>query len=212
MVLVVGEEAGSVDRRAAQTKDGDIVVDVCADRSLLGVMASALEKFGYRIPEEAHRHELVTRCTFVSGSAQVDVLCPDDAPAEALDTHAGLQSLAIPGGRRALEDASPVEIRYSDEHPDAAVPVPTLEGALAVKMAAVLDERTADQERHIQDVGFLLAAVDDPDAARARMRGDDVDSLTRLRDRLFDDADVAWERSDDESRRRAQALVRHVLP
>lgn len=211
MVLIVGQEAGHADRRAAQTKDGDVVVDVCADASLLDTVASTLETFGYHIPLEAQRDEMVTRCTFVSGHAQIDVLCPDDATAAALDTATGVQSLAIPGGRRALETAEPVEIRYSDRHPDAVVPVPTLEGALAVKIAAVADPRTAAQARHIQDVGFLLAAVDDPDGARTRMSEADVRSLSSLRERLLDDSDVAWEATDDESRRRAQALVRHVL-
>jgi hypothetical protein len=210
MVLVAARAAGHRLPRAEQTKDGDVVVDVCTRPQALRRVATALRNFGYDIPPDAWDDEHVARCTFVGVYAQIDVLCPDDAGEEDLDTDDGVQSLAIPGGRRALELAEPVRIYYDEEAPDVEVRVPLLPGAMVVKAHAAVDGRTADQRRHIEDVAALLSIVDDPSALRQRLTDDDVRTIVALAPRLADDGDVGWTGMDTATRLRGQAAARII--
>jgi hypothetical protein len=208
MVLIATRVAGSKASRAAQTKDGDIVVDVCADAGAVTRLTYELNQLSYEIPPEAWSDEAFARCTFVSGSAQIDVLCPDDASPEDLDTDSGVRSLAIPGGRRALEMAEMVRIYYAEDEADVEVRVPLLAGAIVVKASAALDPRTARQSRHAQDLGALLVAVQNPRDVRERLSEDDRKLLSSLSARLSDNADEAWDGLHPDDRRRGQAAAR----
>jgi hypothetical protein len=210
MVLVAARAAGHRLPRAEQTKDGDVVVDVCTRPRALDRMTTALRNFGYDIPRDAWDDEHVARCTFVGVYAQIDVLCPDDAREEDLDTDDGVRSLAIPGGRRALELAEPVRIYYDEEAPDVEVRVPLLPGAMVVKALAAVDDRTAGQRRHIEDVAALLSIVDDPSALRQRLADDDVRTIAALAPRLTDGGDVAWTGMETATRLRGQAAARII--
>lgn len=210
MVLVAARAAGAQLPRAEQTKDGDIVVDVCARPEAIGRVATTLRNFGYRIPTEAWDDENIARCTFVGGQAQIDVLCPDDAPDEALEAAAGVRSLAIPGGRRALELAESVRLYYDEDAFDVEVRTPLLAGATVVKAHAAVDPRTAAQDRHIQDVAALLSITEDPAEFRKGLSETDVQVVSALVPRLADDSDVAWSNLDAPTRLRAQAAARIV--
>lgn len=207
MVLVAARAAGHRLPRAEQTKDADIVVDVCARASSMTRVTHELESLGYVIPTDAQDDPDFARCTFVSGNAQIDVLCPDDADPEDLDTAAGVRSLAIPGGRRALELSGPVRIFYDDDAFDVHLRVPLLPGAILVKASAAVDPRTNGQARHFQDVVGMLSILDDPGAMRENLSAGDREILTRLSGRLANENDVAWSGLAIEARLAAQVAA-----
>jgi hypothetical protein len=208
MVLVVARAAGRSDSRAEGTKDGDIVVDVVADPEILEKVAYVLRSLGYELPADDDRGGDFARCTFVSGRAQVDVLVPDDTPEDRLDVGTDMRSLAIPGGRRALFGSESTTIFYSEDAADVVIRVPSLTGAICVKAAAALDPRTAGHPRHIQDVAFLLACIDDPVAAAQELSDGDRALLVELRSqRLGPDDDAAWRYLAGDDRARAATAL-----
>jgi hypothetical protein len=206
MVLVAARASGHRGGRAEGTKDGDVVVDICAAPALLRSVTHKLVSTGYTLPDDDWGRDGVARCTFVSVSgAQIDVLCPDDAPDEALAS-GQMQSIAIPGGRRALEFAEPTLIYFDDDLADLDVRVPMLLGAIIVKTHAALDQRTAGQPRHIEDVAWMLSIID-PRQLVAGLEDRDSALLGQLQDRFRDDADIAWRLLDDAQRNRARAAM-----
>lgn len=208
MVLVAARGAGRTDSRGEGTKDGDIVVDVVAETDALERVARELTKLGYTLLGDGDRGPDFARCTFVSGRAQLDVLAPDDAAPEQLDVGANLRSIAIPGGRRALQGSEMTRLHYAEAAHDVELRVPTLTSAVVVKAAAALDARTADHPRHIQDTAFLLACIDDPRAARDEHTDLDRAILRRLlAERLGDPGDAAWEHLNPDDRDRALAAA-----
>lgn len=209
MVLINAREAGRSDSRGEGTKDGDILVDVAVEPGALDRMARELTKLGYLLADD-DRGPSFTRCTFVSGQAQVDVLAPDDARPEQLDVESGLRTIAIPGGRRGLSGAEMVRIYYSEDAVDVEVRVPTLTSAICVKAAAALDIRTAGHPRHIQDTAFLLACVEDLRPARDALSDADRATLRLLADRLNDRADAAWAPLAGDDHDRALAAFRFL--
>jgi hypothetical protein len=68
----------SVDR-AEQTRDADILVDICSSPSILTKVVNELTNYGFQ-PMESFGREFA-RCTFTNsiGQGQIDVLCPEDA-------------------------------------------------------------------------------------------------------------------------------------
>ena len=192
MVVVATRAAAGRIRRAEGTKDGDILVDVCAQPNALNQVAHVLTSFGFE-QEAPFPGAAFARCTFSGYSGQIDVLCPDDAPDDLLETSNGVVSLAIPGGRRALEVSERVRITYDDESPDAELRVPLLPWAIVVKAAAAIDPKTSAQERHIQDVAGMLAVVASHPLEHNPLAEADRSLLGQLSQRLDDDSDVAWE-------------------
>lgn len=210
MVLVVAREAGRSDSRAELTKDGDVVVDVVAEAGALERVVHQLFALGWVMPPEEDRGADFARCTFTSGNAQLDVLAPDDATPEQLDA-AELRSVAVPGGRRAIEGSEMARVYYAEEARDVELRVPTLWAAVVVKAAAALDRRTADHPRHIQDTAFLLACITDPRTARHESTETDRALLRRLLPRLGDPGDAAWEHLSADDRDRATAATEFIV-
>lgn len=124
MVLVVAREAGRTDSRAEQTKDGDVLIDVVTHRGALARAGRELNKLGYTHPADDDRGAGFARCTFVSGHAQVDLLAPEDATDEQLDVGGNIRSIAIPGGRRALQGSAMTRLYYDEESTDVELRVP----------------------------------------------------------------------------------------
>lgn len=212
MVMVVGREHEARAPRAEGTKDADVVVDVVAVPELLGSIANFLvAENHYRLADTIGTRGRPARCSFVANSAQIDVLCPDDASADVLDVGDDLRSLAIPGGRRALQTARPVELLFSDSYPPAEIHVPDLFGALLVKASAAVDPRTADSPRHIQDVAFLLTMFDDPHAEARRLLPADLDLLQSIATSIEDDGSPAWRYLDPGLRDLARSAYRLLL-
>lgn len=206
MVLIALAERGRVATRSSQTKDADILLDVCTSPDVLARVVHELASYGFT-PIEPFREGAAARCTFVSvgRSGQIDVLCPEDSPSEVLSSVPGVESLAIPGGRRALEVSQLVTITYDDDQRDVTMRVPLLVGAMVVKAAAALDRVTANQSRHIQDIVDMLLGLDDPTGARTELTRADQLILLALADRMSDDGDVAWDGINAEQRNLARA-------
>jgi hypothetical protein len=209
MVVIAARAAGGSANRAGRTKDGDILVDVCANERALDRVVNQLIQVGYEPPRDTWHGRDIARCTLVSGYAQVDVLAPDDATSDQLDVESSkgtVSTIAIPGGRRALELSELVSVYYAEDAYDVVVRVPLLPAALVVKSAAAMDERTVLQERHIQDVALLLGVAEQPDPIVAALEHRDLVLLGSLRNRLMDDNDRAWDYHDTVERLRAQAM------
>jgi hypothetical protein len=209
MVLIAARQAGRMLPRAEQTKDADVLLDVCVNPGSLSAASSVLTSLGYE-PLPGWDDPKIARCTFASGEATIDLLAPDDADPAQLVTDTGVSSIAIPGGRRALDGAEPVRITYDLDERDVEVRVPLLPTALAVKGAAALDPRTAGQPRHIADVAAMLTIIENPRQTREAMPEPDIALLTRLRDRLLDDGDVAWRDIGGDDRQAGQAAARII--
>ena len=207
MVLTAARENGRSLTRAETTKDADVVVDVCAESEVLRDFAYQLKGIGYDIPIEAWEHAGVARCTFVSGYTAIDVLCPNDASPESLSPGDRIESIAIPGGRRALELAESARIHYAYDARDVEIRVPGLLGAIIVKGHAMIHPVTENQPRHGHDVVGLLSIVDDPEATRAGIPEEDLAVLHEVRIRLRDETSRLWVGFSDEIRLRAQATI-----
>ena len=207
MVLTAAREVGRPLARAEVTKNADVVVDVCAESKILRDFAYQLNGIGYDIPAEAWEHEGVARCTFVSGYTAIDVLCPNDAAPESLSPGDRIESIAIPGGRRALELAELARIHYADDASDVEIRVPMLLGAIIVKGHAMIDPVTENQPRHGHDVVGLLSIVDDPEATRVYIAEEDRAVLREVRTRLRDETSRMWVGFSDEIRLLAQATI-----
>lgn len=206
MVLLIGREYGARAPRAEATKDADILIDIVAKPGLLGEVTSFLSSAGYTLQDGLGTDERAARCSFEFGKAQIDVLCPDDTPADALEVpDSNVASIAIPGGRRALETARQISLRYTADA-DADVFVPTLAGALVVKAASAVDPRTAGGVRHIQDVAFLLTIGADPDETLRGLNERDLALLRQIDRDVADSRSPMWDQLDEEQRQRAQAM------
>jgi predicted nucleotidyltransferase len=211
MVLVLAYEHNTHSWRASQTKDADIVVDVVADPAVLELATRTLQSQGFTLDRSIGSGIDVSRCTFSSYKSQIDVLCPSDATPEMLDTNDGLRSVAIPGGRRALRSASTVSLYIADDYTDVKVRVPSVAGAIMVKIAAALDPRTSDGERHIQDVAFLLSLPFDLSDVINDLEPGDYGQLKAIGPQLTDPRHPAWEQCPPESRDRSLAAYQTLL-
>ena len=191
--------------RAAVTKDADVVVDLIADQAMLLTFTSSLRQMGFAQADVVGSGDAAARCSFVFSTAHVDVLCPDDTDHTQLALQDGTISLAMPGGRRALELSEIVEVLFDIDKPAAEIRLPTIAGAIIVKAAAAVDPRTQMHHRHIFDVAQLLALVDDPvETASAYTTADRrllFDASSRLQSRA-----EPVELGDDELRRALTAV------
>lgn len=79
MVLILARRYGTRAIRAEPTKDADIVVDVVTHAGLLDTVIHELTvEQGFYLADSLGSRDGTARCTFVSGHAQIDVLCPSD--------------------------------------------------------------------------------------------------------------------------------------
>lgn len=206
MVMILGREHRTRAPRAEGTKDADVLVDIVATPGLLDDVTHFLDSVGYRLLDGPGDETKAARCSFAFHSAQIDVLCPDDTPEGQLSVpDRNVESIAIPGGRRALETARTVSLYYSADRPNAEVFLPTLAGAIAVKTASAIDPRTAGSPRHLQDVGFLLTIEADPERTRTELSSADVGLLREIEPEVQDARSAMWLQLDAAQRQVAQA-------
>jgi hypothetical protein len=209
MVLAAARSAGRTDSRGEGTKDGDILVDVVAEPGLLGTATSQLRRLGYEMPSDDFGLN-AARCTFISGRAQLDLLAPDDADALSLEVD-DLRTIAIPGGRRALEGSELTRVYYAEDAFDVEVRLPTLTTAICVKAAASADPRTGTHPRHAEDVAFLLACVEDPLTTAIEFSRADLDLLRILSADHLSARSSAWLPLNDDDRARGRAALDLIL-
>ena len=138
--------------------DADLLVNVRTVTSGTELMGQALIERGYQLdgasPEGVgHR--------FRSDLVRLDVLGPDGlGPKTSLRTAEGAHTIEVPGGSQALQRREEFDVQ--SRHRSGRVPVPSLLGAILVKVRAILvDDNPRAQKR---DVGFLLSLVQDPDS------------------------------------------------
>lgn len=211
MVLLVGKAEGATVPRANQTKDGDVVLDVLAEERIMQRASNALRQLGFSLPEPFHTthgdRDHLARCTYVCGSASIDLLGPDDAPEPLLTAEDGATSIRIPGGRRALELSQLIEVFYDDELPEAVFRTPTLHGAVVTKAAAVIDPRTAGQLRHLEDTTFLLSIIDNPREIAEQLSDDDRRLLRAVATLMDERGSPGMTHRTPEQRARARATI-----
>ena len=101
MVFIALAERGSTPARALQTRDADVVVDICSSQDVMSDFVYELESYGF-VPMEPFLHPDAAQCTFMGfgGNGQIDVLCPDDASPSQLDGTLPIRQSC--GTRRAL--------------------------------------------------------------------------------------------------------------
>lgn len=193
MVMLLGLEHGVRAPRAEGTKDADIVVDLLTKPHMLEDVTSFLNSQGYGLQDIPGAAAKVGRCTFRFHDAVIDVLCPDGTPDEhLLVEHRNIASIAIPGGRRAIETARPVSLYYTDDGPDAEVHMPTLAGAIAVKTAAAVDPRTRTTPRHLEDVAFLLTLDVDATETKRGLNEADIELLRQIEQEATSQQSLMW--------------------
>jgi hypothetical protein len=143
------------------SRDADILVDVRTVTDGTVRLSEALlgrdYSFAGASPEGVgHR--------FTKGQISIDVLGPDGVGARAdLRTVGGARTVRVPGGTQALQRSAATEVR--SRATVGTVPVPSLLGALLVKIRAILVDDQPEAQR--RDAAFLLSLVDDPEAHAA---------------------------------------------
>lgn len=205
MVMIIAREHHAKSARAEGTKDVDVVVDILTSPNMLSDVTGFLDSIGYELLDAIGDATSAARCSYTYHHAAIDVLCPDDTPAEQLMVpERNVASIAIPGGRRAFETARPVSLFYAEDRSNAEVFLPSLAGAIAVKAAAAVDERTKASPRHLQDVAFLLTIDADLDQIAAELTGADVDMLREVTGHFDDDRAQMWRFLDGAQRQFAR--------
>jgi len=116
---------------------------------------------------------------FVKSQVSIDVLAPDGmGPRNALLTVGGAHTVQVPGGTQALHRSAPIKV--SSRRESGEIPLPSLLGAILVKVRAIEvdDEPNAQRE----DVAFLLGLVDDPDPMVTELSSSERGWLRRYKD------------------------------
>jgi hypothetical protein len=105
-----------------------------------------------------------------------------------------------------------VNLYISEDYYDVKLCVPNVTGAIMVKVAAAIDERTSDGQRHIDDVAFLLGLPFNLRTVVDDLEPGDSELLNQLRPRLTNRNDPTWDHCPTEHQDRAlttyETLVR----
>ena len=150
------------------TTDGDAVVDIRADRTMLTRFTEELQRLGFAsVGASAEGHEHRWR----NGMAVIDVLVATNLGRSQKVTGAtGSTTVGARGAQQALDRAALVEVRVGTR--TGKVRLPNLVGAMVIKGAAT-SVPTGDRQRHKVDFALLATLI---------RPSDDFTDLTR-RDR-----------------------------
>ena len=175
MVALHGWEAGSDQIRPS--RDADVLVDVRAVTHGTMLMSGKLIERGYHL--DGHSPQGVGH-RLVRDKIRIDVLAPDGLAEQAnLQTVGGARTVRVPGGTQALHRSRDVRVRTRSQQ--GSIPLPTLLGALLVKIRAI--EIDDEPEAQKADVAFLLSLIEDPDPLaqdlRAKTKMDQAPCLLR---------------------------------
>lgn len=184
MIMLLEREAGRDSGRA--TLDLDAIVDVRAMANGTEEAARRLVDAGFE-PDGAHGYR------FRRGSNQVDLLAPDNlGPRANLTLIPPHTTTAIPGGTRALRTTRSLEVNVQTVG-SGTLPVPSLAGAIAIKLRAWESRRLA---RDLDDLVRLLTLVDDAEGVRDELARRERRALGQV-DRLKDYANPVWRAAPD---------------
>lgn len=173
MVTIHGWQRGREQIRPS--KDADILVNVRAvtdgtEKVSLALIDRGFELDGISAEGIGHR--------FVDAGVSFDVLGPDGVGRRAtFRTVPGAHTVRVPGGTQALQRKQDVEARSRNRK--GKLPIPTLLGAILVKVRAIDVDDQPDAQR--RDVAFLLSLVDDPDPLVADLKSSERGWLRRHR-------------------------------
>ncbi|OIQ71094.1 hypothetical protein GALL_472890 [mine drainage metagenome] len=166
--------------------DIDLLVHVLAPKGALGTCSRLLQEMDFQ--PEMDLAGNVYRFRSPDGGV-IDLLAPEDVPADRLPLIRGGHTVLIEGGRQALNRTAVVTVHLESQKVD--VPVPDLLGALVLKSAAwAVDSR--DRARHSQDAAFLVSLMRDPRLEQARFAGSDRHRLHKLDSVLKDPNAREW--------------------
>ncbi|MCE1175416.1 MAG: hypothetical protein LWW77_12555 [Propionibacteriales bacterium] len=186
MVHLHCAERGRQPHRA--TTDGDIVVDIRADRHMLAQFTSELLQLGYAsdgVSAEGHEHR------WRDGDAVIDVLIATNlGRSQGVTGVTGSTTVGASGAQQALDRSELVEVSVAGR--TGRVRRPNLVGALVIKGAAT-SAPSGDSEQHKADFALLATMI---------VPEDDFTGLTQ-RDRQHLD------RGSDAAR---QSVVAHQVP
>ena len=178
-VMLLAHERGRPAGRT--TGDIDVVLDI---RVVVGgsrAAAGRLVDAGF-LPSPQHQHR------FVRGTEQVDLLAPDHlGPNADLTTIPPQSTSEVPGGTRALATRHEIEIDVIGVG-TGTLPVPSLAGALVIKVRAWQARRAA---RDLEDIVRLLDLVTNAAAERDELKADERRRLGRISE-LQDRRHLVW--------------------
>ncbi len=133
------------------SRDGDILVDIRQRPGGTRVLSEHLVAKGFEL--ETPSWEGVG-LEFRRNDVAIDVLAPDNVGDRAdLRTLPPARTVSVPGGTQAIRRADIVEVRLGDR--TAAIPVPSLLGALILKVKAITVDDVPEAQR--TDVAILLS-------------------------------------------------------
>ncbi|MGQ0630280.1 MAG: hypothetical protein ACT4P1_04510 [Sporichthyaceae bacterium] len=185
MVLLHGLEHGHLPPQISQ--DGDVIGDIRASPNALRELVHELEARafvleGISTDGRAHRYTRAAQPRPVV----VDVLAPEGVgPRVDLRTSPPGRTIEVPAGTQALTRTQIVDVRHGTR--TGHIPRPSLLGAVVGKAAAC--KLPGDPARHLRDLAFLCALVEDPFAMRAEMTSKDL-SRVRAAAPLLGDRDA----------------------
>lgn len=173
MVALLGWEFGREQIRPSI--DADVLVDVRAVTNGTERLSGALVERGFTLSAVSpdgigHR--------FVRNRVSIDVLGPDGVGQRAnLRTTDGARTVQVPGGSQAIRRARTLAVRTRRRR--GSIPVPSLLGAILVKVRAIsVDDQPRAQRA---DVAFLFSLVADPDPLAAELTMSERQWLRRCR-------------------------------
>jgi hypothetical protein len=167
MVYLLALEAGLPVR---QTTDADVLADP-AQGLLRKISEHLIQRYGMVAEETPSGNRYRFRGPGDPAKALVvDLLATDKAgPRADLHTDPPGTTLAVPGGRQALNSTRTIEVRVGTAI--GRIVVPSLAGAIRLKLEALsLSGGIGPRDRHLQDLALLLVLVDDPIEFRSQLK------------------------------------------
>lgn len=196
MVALHAELAGHGPSRA--TTDVDATLHLETESTRFSQVVSTLTEHGYVL--DAHTTHAYR---FDRGAERIDVMCSDRYAAYRKPQYGGRPLFGVPGATRALKNT--INVEASTGAVCIKLVLPTLQGALILKGAALMEDHRAPA-RHAEDGVLLLACVENVDDISA---GLSQRSRRRLRHlcTTLEGSPRAW----DSHSRDVQSLARESL-
>ena len=152
MVHMRGWMAGA--SRPSLSIEADVLANSVRVMTATEQLSEQLVSSGYELTENG---ALGTGIRFRRGDVEIDVLAPEKISERNRRTRAPFRTVAVPGGRQALNRTIRVEVQTRGTSGE--VPVPTLLGAILIKARAIGVANRPESQR--EDFAFLLSLIQD---------------------------------------------------
>lgn len=198
MVLLHGLEHGHSPPQISQ--DGDVIGDVRASPTALRHLVQELVARGFElegISADGRAHRYIRPAEPLP--VKVDVLAPEGVgPRADLRTSPPGRTVQVPAGTQALARTELVEVRHGSRQGQ--VPRPSLLAAIVGKSAAC--KLPGDPARHLRDLAFLYALIENPFAMRDEMTAKDLSRVRAAAPMLGGLEGLPWTQLERELRTR----------